>query len=226
MAVVGLIPAAGHGTRLGRLEGSKEVQFVRGKPVIEYLIERMIRAGADRIRVVIRPQKQDIAAVVRRWGPAEVVVGNPHSATASIALAAEGLSDSDVALFGFPDTIWSPVDGFVRLRQLVEDGEELALGVFESPYPARSDVVVLDPDGRVARIDVKPEAPSTDRVWACGAARTATLRDLTTSRELGAAMSERANDRPIAAALLGRVIDIGTPEALGAAAEDAVFGEN
>ena len=39
MAIVGVIPAAGHATRLQPLSGSKEVLAVDGKPVIDYLVQ-------------------------------------------------------------------------------------------------------------------------------------------------------------------------------------------
>lgn len=222
MAIVGIVPAAGHATRLGLLTGSKEVQLVRGRPVMEYLLERMERAGADRIRVVVRPEKQDVAEAAKRWG-AEVVVANPPTATASFARAVEHLDSSDIVLFGFPDTVWNPVDGFVRLVRLISEGEDLALGLFRSPYPERSDVAILSADGRVARIDVKPQRPTTDLVWACGAASAPAMTELTEAGELGVTMSRRAQNRSIAAVTLGRVIDIGTPAAWESAATDPVF---
>jgi dTDP-glucose pyrophosphorylase len=222
MGTYGLIPAAGHGTRLGLPHGSKETQPIRGRPVIEYLIDRMELVEVDRVRVVIRPEKSDVADVVRRRG-AEIIEGQPESAAASIALAAEGLDDMDIALFGFPDTIWTPAEGFVPLLDLVIAGEELALGVFESPYPERSDVVHVGQGGRVEEVDVKPVKPGSNLVWACGAARVHRLRALTTTHEIGKELHRIALGRPIAAAHLGRVIDIGTPEAFASAEYDAVF---
>jgi dTDP-glucose pyrophosphorylase len=222
MATFGLIPAAGHATRLGLLRGSKEALLVRGRPVIEYLIDRMELADVDRVRVVIRPEKSDLAEVLHRRG-ADIVEGRPESAAASIALAAEGLDDEDIALFGFPDTVWTPAEGFVPLLGLVASGEDIALGVFESPQSERSDVVRVGRDGRVSKVEVKPTAPASSLVWACGAARVRSLRTLTATHEIGNELNRIALDRPIAAARLGRVIDIGTPEALASAASDAVF---
>ncbi|MEX2424315.1 MAG: NTP transferase domain-containing protein [Acidimicrobiia bacterium] len=222
MATIGLVPAAGLGTRLGLTAGSKEAQPIGGRPVIEYLLDRMERASVDGVRVVVRPEKDDVAAIARRRG-AEVVVGRPASATASFALAAEGLGVSDTVLFGFPDTIWTPIDGFRPIRAVVESGEPLALGIFDTPYAARSDVAVLGSDGRVARIDVKPEAPAADVVWACGGAMGSRFRELTAGMELGIALSRAASHRSIAAVRLGRVIDVGTPEAFAAAEGDRVL---
>ena len=222
MATIGLVPAAGLGTRLGLASGSKEAQPVGGRPVIEYLLDRMERAPVDGVRVVVRPEKDDVAAIARRRG-AEIVVGRPPSATASFALAAEGLGAADTVLFGFPDTIWTPVDGFRPIRGLIESGEPAALGIFDTPYAARSDVAVLGSDGRVARIDVKPDVPATDLVWACGGAVGTRFRELTAGVELGIALSRSAAHQSIAAVRLGRVIDVGTPEAFAAAEGDPVL---
>jgi len=66
----GIIPAAGSGTRIQPLAFSKELLPVgsrldangveRPRAVSEYLIERMVRAGADKICFVISPWKHDI----------------------------------------------------------------------------------------------------------------------------------------------------------------------
>jgi glucose-1-phosphate thymidylyltransferase len=222
MATVGLMPAAGYATRLGPIADSKEVLPVRGRPVMTYLVERFRLADVDEIRVSTRLEKTDVIELARSWG-ATVVTGRPEHVSESLRLAATGLRDDDVVLFGFPDTIWSPADGYRPLRALIESGEPLALGVFESPYPARSDVVVLDDDGRVVRVDVKHPEPVSSLVWACGAARTATLRALTEEREPGVAFGRYAAASPIATVKLGRVIDVGTPGAFAEAENDPIF---
>src|SRR5829696_5241697 len=65
----GIVPAAGAGTRIQPLAFSKELLPVgsrrdgdaeRPRTVSEYLVERMILAGADRICFVIAPGKSDI----------------------------------------------------------------------------------------------------------------------------------------------------------------------
>lgn len=70
--LVGLIPAAGRGTRLAPLPFSKELVPVgfqhasegadrKPKPVSQYLLERMRLAGAQQVFFITRPGKGDIA---------------------------------------------------------------------------------------------------------------------------------------------------------------------
>ena len=65
----GIIPAAGRGSRIQPLAFSKELLPVGGRSqdgverpcaVSEYLIERLILGGADRLCFVIAPGKSDI----------------------------------------------------------------------------------------------------------------------------------------------------------------------
>ena len=67
--MIGIIPAAGAGQRIQPLGCSKELLPVgarvidgveRPKAVMEYLVERMIAAGADQICIVISGEKTDI----------------------------------------------------------------------------------------------------------------------------------------------------------------------
>src|SRR3954447_23448712 len=65
----GIVPAAGQGSRMQPLAFSKELLPVgsrrdgdreRPRAVSEYLVERLVRGGADKICFVISPGKADI----------------------------------------------------------------------------------------------------------------------------------------------------------------------
>ena len=65
----GIVPAAGQGSRMQPLAFSKELLPVgsrvdgereRPRPVSEYLVERLIRGGADKLCFVMSPGKSDI----------------------------------------------------------------------------------------------------------------------------------------------------------------------
>src|SRR3712207_2474349 len=95
--IVGVVPAAGRADRLQPLSSSKEVVPIGGRPVLEYVVERMRAAGPTEIRVVTRPEKMDVAALARKLG-AVVVTGEPPSVSASLARVAAGLGRRDLVL--------------------------------------------------------------------------------------------------------------------------------
>jgi glucose-1-phosphate thymidylyltransferase len=211
--IVGVVPAAGHATRLGPLPCSKEMLPVGGRPVVEYVVARMRRA-ADEIRVVTRPEKTDVAEHAGKLG-AVVVEGRPASVAASIRLGCDGLAPDDVALLGFPDSVWEPDDGFLRLVDALDDATAVALGCFRSAELERSDVVVLDARGQVREVQVKPERPEADVIWGCAAARVDALAGLADVDEPGHLFDRLARRGTVRAVLFpGEFVDIGTREAL------------
>jgi glucose-1-phosphate thymidylyltransferase len=177
--IVGVIPAAGHATRLQPLAGSKEVLHVRGRPVIDYIVARMRAGGCSRLRVVTRAQKEDVIAHAQDLG-AEVVLASPKSVSESVLAGMDGLSDLDIVLIGFPDTLWEPETGFRPLVRAVAEGCDVALGLFRiTPADlARSDVVVFDDEGRIIGVDVKPAKPRSEWIWGCAVGRTRTWAGL------------------------------------------------
>ena len=212
--IVGVIPAAGFANRLGPLPCSKELLPVGGRPVMEYVVERMLLGGAADIRVVTRADKGDVVEHARRLG-ATVVEGNPASVSESVRLGLSGLAPDDVVLLGFPDSLWEPVDGFSTLVDALRDGIDVALGCFRSDELQRSDVVVADADGIVRSVQVKPARPSSDLIWGCAAARASALDALGEHAEPGHLFDRLARRGSVRAVRFeGEFVDIGTPESL------------
>ena len=179
----GIIPAAGLGTRIQPLAFSKELlpvgsTFVgdaeRPRAVSEYLIERMLRAGATKLCFVIAPNKSDI---MQYYGSA---VTGPDGRTADVVYVVQdkpgGLCDAvfracpfvgpgEHVLVGLPDTIWYPDDGLAALG----DGG-LSFLLFPVDNPTVFDAVVTDgaetdPFGNVREIQVKHPDAATRWVW-------------------------------------------------------------
>jgi NDP-sugar pyrophosphorylase family protein len=215
--IVGVIPAAGYATRLQPLEGSKEVLTIGGKPVMDYLVERMRSGGCTRLRVVTRAEKTDVVAHSRELG-AEVVLAEPATVSESFVVGMEGLLEEDIVLIGFPDTLWWPEDGFLVLVRAVQSGCEAALGLFRS-HPRdlpRSDVVDLDRSGKVVGVHVKPIDPPSDWVWGCAAARVGSMAGLGGAEWPGGYFGQlvaRGSDVR-GFPLSGDWLDIGTKDAL------------
>ncbi len=169
----GIIPAAGAGSRIQPLAFSKELLPVgsrvedgveRPRAVSEYLVERMVLGGADKLCFVISPGKTDILAYYgsRLWGAdiAYVVQGQPGGLCDAIFRALPLISPEESVLIGLPDTVWSPVDG---MRGLPEDAFSFLL--FPVERPELFDAVVTDEQGDVLEIQVKRRGASTPWIW-------------------------------------------------------------
>src|SRR5205823_10419291 len=91
----------------------------RPKAVSEFLIERMVHAGADRICFVLSPEKTDIIRYYARHWAAQrfcyVVQERPEGLCDALFRAVQGMREDEDVLSGLPDTGWFPVDGFSRL---------------------------------------------------------------------------------------------------------------
>ena len=170
----GIIPAAGSGTRIQPLAFSKELLPVgsrldeggveRPRAVSEYLVERMVRAGATKLCFVISPWKSDI---LQYYGGA---VGDVDIAYVCQA-GAVGLCDAifralpligpdEHVLVGLPDTVWFPADALCRAPD-----DRLAFLLFPVDRPALFDAVVTDGDGRVQAIQVKSAEAGSNWIW-------------------------------------------------------------
>jgi glucose-1-phosphate thymidylyltransferase len=214
VAVVGIIPAAGYAARLQPLDISKEVYPVGGRPVIDYLVERMRAAPCDELRVVTRPDKLDVIDNARRHG-ARVIEARPATLARSILEGVRGLADDDVVLLGFPDSIWEPVDAYARVLELLSEGWEVALGLFRAADLRRYETVVFDEGGRVLRIEFKPERPSSTWIWGCAAASVRTLGGLEHEEEPGIFFNSLCEQGIVAGVPLeGSYVDMGTQRGL------------
>ena len=169
----GIIPAAGAGTRIQPLAFSKELLPVgsrfddgveRPRAVSEYLVERMIRGGADKICFVISPGKSDILGYYGGGvGSAHVcyaVQPKPAGLCDSIFRALPLLAEDETVLVGLPDTIWFPEDG---LRDLPDGAFSFLL--FPVERPEFFDAVVTDGEGRVKEIQVKQPGAGSNWIW-------------------------------------------------------------
>jgi dTDP-glucose pyrophosphorylase len=169
----GIIPAAGVGSRIQPLAFSKELLPVgsrveggveRPRAVSEYLVERMIAGGADKLCFVIAPGKTDILEYygARVWGAdiAYVVQPAPGGLCDALFRALPLISENETVAIGLPDTVWAPEDGF---RHLPDDA--LSFLLFPVQRPELFDAVVTDQHGAVKKIQVKERGAATHWVW-------------------------------------------------------------
>ena len=180
--VVGIVPAAGQGSRLSPLPCSKElfpVGFeahpVHGTPhpkaVSQYLLEHMQRAGARQVYISLRKGKWDIPNYYGDGSQlglqlAYLIVQKPYGSPFSVDQAYPFVRGQRV-VFGFPDILFEPENAFERLLQRQEHtGADVVLGCFKVPYPHKWDMVELQENGQVQTILPKPATSELTLGWA------------------------------------------------------------
>lgn len=169
----GIIPAAGKGTRIQPLAFSKELlpvgaQLQDGRPrpraVSDYLIERLVSGGANRLCFVISAAKSDI---IGYYGGAAYgapicycVQPEPLGLCDAVFRSLPVIEKTEQVLIGLPDTVWFPADA---LRQLPDNSFSLLL--FPVDKPQFFDAVNTDDAGRVLEIQVKSLEARSRWIW-------------------------------------------------------------
>jgi glucose-1-phosphate thymidylyltransferase len=170
--VWGIIPAAGRGSRIQPLAFSKELLPVGSRSqdgverpcaVSEYLVERLILGGADRLCFVIAPGKSDILEYFgdgfANVPTAYVVQPQPAGLCDAVFRAATVIGSGEHVTVGLPDTIWFPKTGLAALPDGV-----LSFLLFPVEQPELFDAVVLDGE-RVLEIQVKQRGAASRWIW-------------------------------------------------------------
>jgi glucose-1-phosphate thymidylyltransferase len=182
----GIVPAAGYGSRIQPLAFSKELLPVgsrrdgereRPRAVSEYLVERLVLGGADRICFVIAPGKSDILQYYggEAFSAAIVYAVQPEPAGLCDAIfrALPVVGRDDTVVVGLPDTIWFPADALAGLP-----ADDLAFLLFPVARPELFDAVVLDDRGLVREIQVKAAHAESRWIWGAFKAPGAVLHEL------------------------------------------------
>lgn len=169
----GIVPAAGRGSRIQPLAFSKELLPVGSRldhgverpcAVSEYLLERMLRAGADKLCFVISPGKSDImeyfGGAYGKAAIAYVVQREPNGLCDAIFQAAPLIRPDEHVIVGLPDTIWFPEAALAELPE-----GTLSFLLFPVEQPQFFDAVVLDERDHVREIQVKSPHAESNWIW-------------------------------------------------------------
>ncbi len=184
-SIVGLIPAAGRGSRLAPFPCPKELFPVgyqdymvngivqrRPKVISQYLIEHIIEAGAKKVLIIVSEGKGDI---MKYYGDGsgfaadiaylyqEELNGMPNA----LNLAHNWIGDSTV-MFGMPDTIIEPDTVFQSMLTAHEqDAADVTLGLFPTNYPSKFGMVSMDEESNVLYTIDKPKESDLKYMWGC-----------------------------------------------------------
>lgn len=179
--LVGVIPAAGTASRLGRLPCSKELlpfgfhkdgigKRLQPKSVSQYLLERMQLADVSKVYIILRKGKWDIPnyfgdGALLNINIAYLLMDLPFGVPFTVDQAYPYIKDS-IIVFGFPDIIFEPEDAYRPLLSVLNASDaDIVLGLFEATQPSQEDMVHLNRLGRVEAIEIKPSVTNLKYTW-------------------------------------------------------------
>lgn len=180
--IIGLVPAAGKGLRLG-LPYPKElyplIRNNRYRPVAQFVLENLTTAHVPQAVFVINETKHqligyfgdghrfgiDISYVVQ-----EQVVENGGSTSPGLAHALDSayhLVKDKTVYFGMADTIMEPTDVYSRAARQLRSDDDVVLTLFATSRPEKFGMVRFDEDLRVLEIVDKPKQTDLTEMWGC-----------------------------------------------------------
>jgi len=182
MEIVGVIPAAGKGSRLAPLPISKEILPVGFWPAVSphrsrlkvashYLIEHFREAGISNIYMIIAAEKGDILRCLgegRELGVELIYrVMNDSPGTPFTIDSVFSFVRDKVCVLGFPDIIFAGDDIYSSIiNRLMGSDAQIVLGLFPAGQPEMVDLVDHNTSsGRVERIVIKPERSDLIHTW-------------------------------------------------------------
>jgi dTDP-glucose pyrophosphorylase len=145
--------------------------------VSEYLVERMLLAGVNKICFVISPGKSDILNYFGgRVGGADicyVIQDQPRGLCDALFRALPLISDDEWICAGLPDTIWFPENAITELGS-----DPFSFLLFPVDRPDLFDAVSTDEADSIELIEVKAPNPKSHWVWGALKLRGHVLRAL------------------------------------------------
>ena len=180
--LIGLIPAAGKGVRLGLPYPKELYPVIRNnhyKPISQFIVDNMTNAGLNHVVFVVNDTKHqlmgyfgsgqrfncNISYVVQ-----EVVEGKTKSTSPGLAHALDSayhLTKGKTVFFGMADTLMQPGDVFGQAYQAASPDDDAILVLFTTTRPEKFGMVRMDGDNRILEIVDKPAETELSEMWGC-----------------------------------------------------------
>jgi glucose-1-phosphate thymidylyltransferase len=180
--IIGLIPAAGKGIRLG-LPYPKElypiIQENRYKPISQFVLDNLVNAGLRHIVLVINETKHQLIGYFgngQRFGCHISYVVQEHikvegkSTSPGLAHALDSayhLVSGKTVFFGMADTIMRPNNVFSYAFNHATPDDDVILVLFDTTRPEKFGMVQTKLDGRVVAVVDKPKETDLTHMWGC-----------------------------------------------------------
>lgn len=187
MALIGLIPAAGKGSRLSPLPFSKELYPVgyqdieidgqmkkRPKVVSQYLVNHFKSVGVEKLFITVAPGKHDIMEYYGAGSRFDIdIVYNFQREARGMPFALDTaypwINKEDTTIFGMSDTIIEPSNCFVEMLHFhKKSSSDLTLGLFPTTKPFKFGMVDYDKSTYAVKSTVdKPQTTELTHMWGC-----------------------------------------------------------
>jgi NDP-sugar pyrophosphorylase family protein len=163
-----VVLAAGRGTRMGEITAGipKPMLPVRGRPMLEHVLERLAAAGAREFLLVVGYRRELIEAHFAHWPlPAAFQVQDPVDGTGSAARLAREFAGAAPFLLTFGDILCEP-EAYVRCAETLARNPncQVVLGVKEVDDPWQG-AAVYQESGVIRRVVEKPQRGTSTTRW-------------------------------------------------------------
>jgi glucose-1-phosphate thymidylyltransferase len=180
--LIGLVPAAGKGLRLG-LPYPKELYPVirdnRYTPIAQFVVDNLVVAGLRHIVFVINETKHQLMGYFgsgQRFGcrvsyvVQELIDATSPSTSPGLAHALDSayhLLRGKTVFFGMADSLMTPADIFKRVYEAARPDDEALCGTFTTDHPEKFGMVRTDADQQILEIVDKPARTELTQMWGC-----------------------------------------------------------
>ncbi len=180
--LIGLIPAAGKGVRLGLPYPKELYPVIRNnhyKPIAQFVVDNLTNAGVGHIVFVVNETKHQLIGYFgngQRFGcnisyvVQEVIEGKTKSTSPGLAHALDSayhLTRGKTVFFGMADTLMQPKDVFAKAWSAAQPDDDVIMALFTTTRPEKFGMVRMDGNGRVLEIIDKPAKTDLTEMWGC-----------------------------------------------------------
>jgi glucose-1-phosphate thymidylyltransferase len=180
--MIGLIPAAGKGVRLGLPYPKELYPIIRNnhyKPISQFVLDNLLEAGLEHIVFVVNETKHQLMGYFgngQRFGchisyvvQEPMVTGNKSTSPglADALDSAYHLTKGKTVFFGMADTIMQPKNAFARAYELARPTDDVILVLWTTSRPEKFGMVRFEKDGHVLEIVDKPAKTDLNEMWGC-----------------------------------------------------------
>jgi len=180
--LIGLIPAAGKGVRLGLPYPKELYPIIRNnhyKPISQFVLTNMTVSGVKHIVFVINETKHQLIGYFgdgHRFGchisyvVQEQLETQDKSTSPGLANAMDSayhLIQKKTVFFGMADTMMQPTEVFQFAYESFAEGDDVILGLFPTDHPEKFGMVKLDHTDCVIEIVDKPRQTNLKEMWGC-----------------------------------------------------------